>query len=226
MISFDLSSASSVLCIGAHPDDIEIGCGGTLLQWSDQGRISELRWFVGSGDARREAEQRASAAGYFQRFGTGELNIAGFPDNRFPTMYAEIKQALVDLSRRIKPDVIFTHRLEDRHQDHRLLAELTWNVWRDALILEYEIPKWEGDLGQPQVYCEVSAENQTTKLRWLREHHRSQTEKDWFDDELFSGLMRLRGAECRSHSRFAEAFTVRKATVAFGASNQRLGSTG
>lgn len=213
MISFEINESTTILCIGAHPDDIEIGCGATLLQWSSTKKLREMVWFVGSGEAERRDEQQESAKRYFERAQKSLLVHAHFPDNRFPSQYQAIKDSLVELAREFSPDLIFTHRLEDRHQDHRLLSELTWNVWRDSLILEYEIPKWEGDLGQPQVYSEVDESNAEQKIRWLSECHRSQSAKDWFDEDLFRGLMRIRGSECRSQSRMAEAFHVRKSKL-------------
>lgn len=213
MISLEISESTKILCIGAHPDDIEIGCGATLLQWSSTQKLSEMVWFVASGAGERRGEQQESASRYFERSNSSRLVHANFTDNRFPTEYQAIKDSLVELSRDYQPDLIFTHRLEDRHQDHRLLAELTWNVWRNSLVLEYEIPKWEGDLGHPQLYSEVEESLAEQKIAWLAECHASQAVKDWFDADLFRGLMRIRGSECRSFSRMAEAFHLRKSIL-------------
>ncbi|HRF01925.1 MAG TPA: PIG-L family deacetylase [Pirellulaceae bacterium] len=216
MISLNLPTRLRVLCLAAHCDDIEIGCGATLLSWAEQGTAIDATWFVAAAGGPRGDEQRASAERYFARFESGRLELGDFPDAAFPTVYAPIKQRLVELAQQVRPDLIFTHRLEDRHQDHRLIGELTWNVWRDSLVLEYEIPKWEGDLDRAAVLVPVSEAALRSKLDWLGECHRSQRSKDWFDPELFRGLARLRGAECRSPSRWAEGFHARKLTIGAG----------
>ena len=210
MLPLGLPSSLNVLCLGAHADDIEIGCGGTLLSWAEAGCRLRVCWGVGSATPERVLEQQQSAERYFQRFESGRLVQWDFPDTKFPSHGDRLKDEMRALYLEFPADLVFTHRLEDRHQDHRTMAELTWNIWRDSLVLEYEIPKWEGDLGQPQAFVSVSTEAAESKVRWLDECYASQAKKDWFDRDLFLGLMRIRGAECRSASRFAEAFHVRK----------------
>jgi len=155
MITLDPVSARGdgvlrVLCIGAHSDDIEIGCGGTLMQWLSTGTPLAVTWVVLSGKAERGAEARRSAKQLLNRAAAAEVVLGEFTDGRFPAEYNAVKDFFESLKARVNPDVVFTHRLEDRHQDHRLVGELTWNTWRDHLILEYEIIKYEGDLGNPQ----------------------------------------------------------------------------
>lgn len=199
-----------VLAIGAHADDIEIGCGGTLLKLIDSaGEPMEIFWVVFSGSAKRHKEASESAEKYL-RDSKAQIRLFDFRDGYFPDQWSKIKTELHSIAREFEPDLIFTHRLEDRHQDHRALAEMSWNVFRDHLILEYEIPKYEGDLGQNNFYCGLDQKWVDLKIDWLEQCFASQSKKPWFDRELFAGLMRLRGSESPGKSRFAEAFFCRK----------------
>ena len=196
-----------VLAIGSHADDIEIGCGGTLLRLARSVEALELHWVVLSASGERAAEARASA----EAFGA-VAEVQGFRDAFF-RYGPEVKEFFEELKGRFEPDLILTHHGEDRHQDHRLVAELTWNTFRDHLILEYEIPKYDGDLGTPNVFVPVSEEIAREKVKLVLDAFESQTEKHWFDEELFLGLMRVRGMEGRSPSGYAEAFTCRKLSL-------------
>jgi LmbE family N-acetylglucosaminyl deacetylase len=201
----------SVLFIGAHSDDIEIGAGGTVLSLIDSGVKLNAHWCVLSGGGQREQEARASAEAFLKDAEASTIELADFDDSYFPTQNRAIKERLIDIRSRFNPDVIFTHSREDSHQDHREVNQLTWNVFRDHLIFEYEIPKWDGDLGPRNAYFPLTASQADQKASLLREHFGTQRSKDWFDAETFLGLSRLRGMECRAPERHAEAFTVRKA---------------
>ncbi|MEZ5165898.1 MAG: PIG-L deacetylase family protein [Acidimicrobiales bacterium] len=200
----------TVLALGAHSDDVEIGAGGTLLSLAASGRAVRVHWVVFSapGDRRHEAE--ASATSYL----TGldhVIETHEFPDGRFPAHWAEVKSVFHDLAGRVDPDLVLTHRRGDRHQDHQVVADLTWNHFRDHLVWQYEIPKYEGDLGQPNAYVGLTAEIVERKVALLEEHFASQRDKAWFDRDTFVGLARLRGIEAGSPTRFAEGFHVEKA---------------
>lgn len=202
-----------MLCLGAHSDDIEIGAGGTLLGWLEQGIRLDLHWCVLSGGGEREQEARASAAAFAAPAESCEVEILSFRDGFFPEEGQQIKRWFEALKARIRPDVIFTHRQDDAHQDHRQVARLTWNTFRDHLILEYEIPKWDGDMARPNLYVPVSATAIRHKAQLLMTHFGSQRSKQWFDPELFLGLARVRGMECRAPARYAEAFVARKLSL-------------
>jgi LmbE family N-acetylglucosaminyl deacetylase len=199
-----------VLAIGCHADDIEIGCGGTLIALSRARPGLALTWVVLAAPGDRGAEARASAQAFLANADTSDVRIHGFRDGFLPYDGGEVKEVFEEL-KEVQPDLVFTHTRHDLHQDHRLACELTWNTLRDHLILEYEIPKYDGDLGSPNVFVPLEESLVEEKLRVLRDHHASQHGKHWFDDELFRGLMRLRGME--SASRYAEAFTCRKLTL-------------
>jgi LmbE family N-acetylglucosaminyl deacetylase len=203
----------SVLCLGAHSDDIEIGVGGTLLAWIASGVRLEVDWCVLSAVGRRAAEAEASAAAFLAGATDRRIELGRFDDNRFPYQGHAIKTWLEGVRARVEPDVILTHRRHDAHQDHREICQLTWNLFRDHLILEYEIPKWDGDLDQANAYMPLPAVVMERKIALLLEHFGSQRSKDWFDAETFRGLARLRGMECRAPERYAEAFVVRKARL-------------
>jgi len=209
MLSLELARPGrklSVLAIGAHADDIEIGAGGAILSWIASGGEVSVDWCVLSAAGARGDEARASAED-FLKGASAQIHLAEFRDGYLPAERAAVKDWVEGL-KRLKPDVIVTHAREDAHQDHRLLCELTWNTFRDQLILEYEIPKWDGDLGQPNLYIELSEEILSRKIELLHRHFGSQRSKAWFDEETFRGLARLRGIECRQ--RYAEAFFARK----------------
>jgi LmbE family N-acetylglucosaminyl deacetylase len=206
---FDQLSLRTVLCLGAHCDDIEIGCGGALLELRARYPKLQFHWVVFTTEGEREAETRAAAQRISE--GTGcTVDIERFQGSYLHYAGPPLKDRFESLKSRVSPDLIFTHRLEDRHQDHRVLAELTWNTWRNHLILEYEIPKYEGDLGHPNVYVPVATERVDRKVDILTSCFASQAHRAWFTADLFRGLMRLRGVECNSASGFAEAFYARK----------------
>lgn len=200
----------SVLCLGAHSDDIEIGVGGTLLSLIEKGGLLDVHWCVLSGAEDREREARASAAEFLSEASTARIEVMKFADGFFPEQGERIKSWFEELKGRVQPDLIFTHRGDDAHQDHRELSRLAWNTFRDHVILEYEIPKWDGDMGRPNLYVPISEKTLRRKIDLLLSHFGSQRSKQWFDAETFSGLARLRGMECRAPERYAEAFLARK----------------
>ena len=205
---------SRVLAIGAHPDDIEIGCGGTLLKLIEQKAVSEVRWVVLSGDGERAAEARRSAEALLSDVPGAEIAICDFPDGFFPYQGQRIKDFFEGLKADFSPDVVFTHQRADLHQDHRISCELTWNTFRDHLILEYEVPKYDGDMSAPNAFVPLDESIRDRKVDHLMRHFGSQLSKRWFREELFSSLLRLRGMECNSPSSYAEAFFCRKAVLA------------
>ena len=200
----------SVLCLGAHADDIEIGVGATLLSIMDRGVRLDVHWCVLSGGGDREKEAKRSAADFLSNAADAKIEVMSFRDGFFPEQGDPIKTWFETLKRRTNPDLIFTHRRDDAHQDHRQVCRLTWNTFRDHCILEYEIPKWDGDIGQPNFYIPVSADALQRKIDLLISHFGSQRSKQWFDGETFFGLARLRGMECCAPERYAEAFFARK----------------
>jgi LmbE family N-acetylglucosaminyl deacetylase len=204
----------SVLALGSHADDIEIGCGASLLALTRTRPEVEVTWVVLGAEGRREQEARTSAEAFIARAARSEIAVHGFRDGFFPYIGGEVKDAFEELKSRLDPDLILTHARHDLHQDHRLVCELTWNTWRNHLILEYEIPKYDGDLGTPNVFVPISEEIAQEKARLVFEAFESQREKHWFDEQLFLGLMRVRGMEGRSPSGYAEAFTCRKLSLA------------
>ncbi len=214
MLPVSLNHARTILCLGAHADDIEIGCGGALVELLAARREAiDVHWVVFSAAEDRRREALRSAELFLADARTKGVTIHDFRDTRFPFIGSEIKERFQELRDRLSPDVIFTHRREDLHQDHRLLAELTWCAFRDHLILEYEIPKYEGDLGHPNVYLPVSEIACRRKIESLVEVFATQRSKPWFTPDTFWALLRLRGLECNSPTRFAEAFTCRKLVV-------------
>jgi LmbE family N-acetylglucosaminyl deacetylase len=200
----------SVLCLGAHSDDIEIGAGATLLSLIERGVHLDVHWCVLSGGGLRDEEAKNSAADFLAKAAGARVEVMSFRDGFFPEQGEAIKQWFEALKQRVEPDLILTHRRDDAHQDHRKVCQLTWNTFRDHQILEYEIPKWDGDIGQPNVYVPVSAAAIRHKIELLMAHFGSQRSKQWFDDETFRGLARIRGMECRAPERYAEAFFGRK----------------
>ena len=203
----------SVLCLGAHADDIEIGAGGTILNWIASGVRLDVHWCVLSAIGPRRAEAEASATAFLAGAAASRIELAQFEDGFFPYRGDEIKVWMEGLKAAVDPQVILTHRRSDAHQDHREVCQLTWNLFRDHLILEYEIPKWDGDLDQPNVYMPLTSAVLERKVELLLAHFGTQRSKDWFDAETFTGLARLRGMESRSRDRYAEAFVLRKATL-------------
>jgi LmbE family N-acetylglucosaminyl deacetylase len=203
----------AVLCLGAHSDDIEIGLGGTLLGLIARGVNLNVHWCVLSGVGERCDEAKASAQDFLTGARTAQIEVAHFRTSFFPEQSETIKSWFEALKMRSGPDLIFTHRRDDAHQDHREINRLTWNTFRDHCILEYEIPKWDGDLGQPNLYVQITPETLRRKIDLLMAHFGTQRSKHWFDEETFRGLARLRGIECGAPERYAEAFFARKLTV-------------
>jgi LmbE family N-acetylglucosaminyl deacetylase len=203
-----------VLALGSHSDDIEIGCGATILALTRAQPELEVTWVVLGAQGIREEEACASASAFLRSAGTSDVVVHGFRDGFFPYVGGEVKDVFEDLKASMEPDIIFTHTRHDLHQDHRLVCELTWNTWRDHLILEYEIPKYDGDLGVPNLFVPASEDVAREKVGLLLELFGTQRAKHWFDEELFIGVMRLRGMEGRSPSGYAEAFTCRKFSLA------------
>jgi LmbE family N-acetylglucosaminyl deacetylase len=199
-----------VLAIGAHADDIEIGCGGTLLRLVAEHPKVSVDWVVLSGLGERAGEAADSAAAFLQGAAETRVTVEQFRDGFFPYLGGAVKESFEQLKARVRPDLILTHRLEDRHQDHRLVAELTWNTFRDHLVLEYEVPKYEGDLGQPNLFVPLTADHCERKVELLRKCFPSQAGRAWFSDDTFMALLRLRGVESNAPGRYAEAFHARK----------------
>jgi LmbE family N-acetylglucosaminyl deacetylase len=204
---------SRILALGSHADDIEIGCGASLLALTRAHPEVEVSWVVLGAQGEREREARASAEAFLGAASRSEVVVHGFRDGFFPYVGGKVKDVFEELKSRLDPDLILTHARHDLHQDHRLVCELTWNTWRDHLILEYEIPKYDGDLGTPNVFVPVTEEIAREKARLVLQAFESQREKHWFDEQLFLGLMRVRGMEGRSPSGYAEAFTCRKLSL-------------
>jgi LmbE family N-acetylglucosaminyl deacetylase len=198
-----------VLCLGAHSDDIEIGCGGTILHFKSTFPLVKFHWvvFTASGIRRQEA---AKAAELFSAGCEKEVVLKDYRDGFLPYVGGDVKDSVEEIKSRVNPDIIFTHWQGDAHQDHRFLSELTWNTFRDHLILEYEVPKYDGDIGRPNMFVPLRAPLYQQKVDYLFEAFGSQRAKPWFDRETFSGLMRLRGMESNSPSGYAEAFHCRK----------------
>jgi LmbE family N-acetylglucosaminyl deacetylase len=199
----------NVLCLGAHSDDIEIGCGGTILQLAVQYPEMVFHWVVFSAIGIREAEARC-AAGLFGGAAVREVLLKAFPDGFMPFVGAEVKAVFEKLKKVVSPDLILCPWRKDAHQDHRLISELTWNTFRNHLIFEYEIPKYDGDIGQPNVFVPLEVELYQKKIQHIIKAFPSQRSKRWFEESTFLSLMRLRGMECNAPSGHAEAFHCRK----------------
>ncbi len=199
-----------VLCLGAHCDDLEIGCGGTVLRLVEGRTPPAFTWVVFSSDPVREAEALLAAETLLQRAAGAKIVIKKFRDGFLPYEGSPVKDAFEELKHTVSPDLVLTHYRGDLHQDHRLISELTWNTFRDHLILEYEIPKYDGDLGTPNVFVPLDESLCRRKIDTILTSFPSQTGKRWFSEELFRSLLRLRGMECNAGSDYAEAFYCRK----------------
>jgi len=214
MLELDLVSDSTrefrILCLGAHCDDIEIGCGGTLLQLAQTVKNLSIHWVVFSSTPQRAQEARNSANAFLYNVPQHTIRIHEFRDGFFPSLSAELKECFEQLKLTCSPDVIFTHYRKDLHQDHRMIAELTWNTFRRHLILEYEIPKYDGDFGTPNTFVPLADTLCQEKIRYLMQFYESQRNKPWFCPDLFSAVLRLRGMEADASTRYAEAFYCRK----------------
>jgi LmbE family N-acetylglucosaminyl deacetylase len=205
----------SILCLGAHADDIEIGCGGTILRLQSEYANLNVLWIVlsHSSNPQRESEARHSAEAFLASAKNSEVIIKNFRDGFFPYIGAQIKDFFEELKDHVRPDVVFTHFRHDLHQDHRLVSELTWNTFRDHFILEYEIAKYDGDLGSPNFFVRLNEAVCRRKVEYLLEKFASQNAKHWFTKDVFESMLRLRGLESNSPTRFAEAFYAHKISV-------------
>ena len=204
------SSKISILALGAHCDDIEIGCGATLLNLLNQNSDIEITWVVFSSNDKRKLEATEGARLFSDKANSLDLRIFDFKDGFLPYQGENVKETFESLKKEVNPDLIFTHYRNDLHQDHRLVSEMTWNTFRNHMILEYEIPKWDGDLGAPNSFFHLDEETCEAKIKYLQQAYNSQQDKAWFTDDLFRSLMRIRGMESNSPTRLAEAFYSRK----------------
>ncbi len=211
-LGFDASEGmlGHVLCLGAHSDDIEIGCSGSLLKLSEEGRLGRVTWVVFASDERRAGEARRSAEAVLVGVREKEVVVRSLRDGFLPAKGAELKEYFEELKTQVFPDAVLTHFRGDLHQDHRLVSELTWNTFRDHLILEYEIPKYDGDFGSPNLFVPLDETVVSQKIRNLLDTFESQREKRWFSESLFRSVLRIRGMECNAPSGLAEAFYCRK----------------
>lgn len=208
-----LESLKTVLCVGAHCDDIEIGCGGTLLTLLSRHKGVSVHWLVLTSTPERRDEAAAGADRFLADAASREVEILDHRDGYLPYSGRDVKDTFEDLKKRVAPDIVFTHYRHDLHQDHRLACELTWNTYRDHLILEYEIPKWDGDLGNPNLFVPLEAETATKKASDVVSCFASQRQKHWFTEDTFLSVMRLRGIEGNAPSGYAEAFHSRKLSL-------------
>jgi LmbE family N-acetylglucosaminyl deacetylase len=204
------SGPTRILALGAHCDDIEIGCGGTMLRLAAERPDLEVRWVVFASTAERAAEARASAAAFLAGVRTWKLVVHEFRDGYLPYDGARVKDAFEALKADYAPDIVFTHYRDDRHQDHRLVSELTWNTWRNHLVLEYEVPKYDGDFGSPAAFAPLTAALVDRKIDLILTHFRTQTSRHWLTRDLLHSVARIRGMECVAPEGLAEAFYVRK----------------
>jgi LmbE family N-acetylglucosaminyl deacetylase len=214
MIQLSLNGAArsrlKILCLGSHSDDIEIGCGGTILRLAEQYPDCTFYWVVFSATGVRAEEAQCAAMRFAGSDRLKNLLLKTFPDGFLPFVGSEVKTVFEELKKEISPDLIFTHNRKDSHQDHILVGDLTWNTFRNHMILEYEIPKYDGDLGQPSFFVPLEPETYRNKVKFLMDAFQSQHSKRWFQEDTFLSLMRLRGMECNAPSGYAEAFYCRK----------------
>jgi LmbE family N-acetylglucosaminyl deacetylase len=214
LLSKDGRKRLQILCLGAHSDDIEIGCGGTILEFLRRRRDLEFHWVVFSSGAPRDDEARHSAGLFLKGAAQQNVSILNFRNGFFPSETIEIKEHFEKLKNSLSPDLIFTHTRDDLHQDHRVINQLTWNTWRNHVILEYEILKYDGDLGNPNFYVNFNQKICERKIKYLTTCFKSQSDKQWFTSDTFQGLMRIRGVHSNSPDKFAEAFYARKLVLA------------
>ncbi len=211
-LGFETNKPCTFLCLGAHCDDIEIGCGGTILKLLEQYPNAHVDWVVFSSNAERAEEARNCANLFLENAASKNIVIHAFRDGFFPHLFKEVKESFEALKKYKKPDVVFTHYRDDRHQDHRVISDLTWNTFRDHLVLEYEIPKYDGDLGIPNVFSHLDELTLQKKIAYMMASFPSQTKKDWFTEDTIYALHRIRGVESRAPEKYAEAFYGRKIT--------------
>jgi LmbE family N-acetylglucosaminyl deacetylase len=217
MLVFNLNQipdkALRVLCLGAHSDDIEIGCGGTILKFIEQYPNISFYWVVFGSKGTRTEEAHRSANLLLINVEDKKIFVKGFRDSFFPYIGGDIKEYFEQIKREVEPDIIFTHYRQDLHQDHRLISDLTWNTFRNHLILEYEVPKYDGDLGSPNLFVNLDEPICHKKIQHLLAHFKTQMDRQWFSEETFLGLLRLRGIESNSPGKYAEAFYCRKILI-------------
>lgn len=217
MLKFNLSkkkdSSLKVLCLGAHSDDIEIGCGGTILRLLEEVKKVEVTWIVFSANKRRTEEVNKSAKLFLAHASKKDIVIKHFRESFFPYIGSDIKDYFEEIKSEIIPDIIFTHYRHDFHQDHRVIAELTWNTFRDHLILEYEIIKYDGDLGVPNFFVHLSEEKCKKKIENIMECFETQKKRDWFTPDAFFSILRIRGVESKAPEKYAEGFYCRKVII-------------
>lgn len=212
-LQFAKQDGLNILALGAHCDDIEIGCGASLLKLIEAKQVKAIRWVVFASSEQRKLEAIACAEAFLADVDVKEIQVLGYRDAFLPASDVEIKEEFESIKAAFDPDLVFTHYREDRHQDHRLISDLTWNTFRNHCILEYEIPKYDGDLAQPNCFFQVSQPHAQKKVNLLLEHFPTQATKHWFDEETFLALMRIRGLESASETRYAEAFHLRKCII-------------
>ncbi len=206
---FENNQEQRILCLGAHPDDVEIGCGGTILKLLEEAPKAQVFWIVFSGNQERSKEAYQSADFFLRKTGDKKIIVQQFKESYFPFIGSQIKDYFEEL-KAFSPNVIFTHFKNDAHQDHRLISDLTWNTFRNHLILEYEIPKYDGDLSIPNLYVHIDESLVQKKIEAIFDFFKTQKEKQWFTEESFRAILRLRGIESNSPSKYAEAFHCRK----------------
>lgn len=213
--TFDIQSKEGlkILLLGAHCDDIEIGCGGTLLKLLKDHEVAHIKWVVFTSNKVRKKEAESSAKKFLESVENVEIKVLDFRDGFLPSVWSEVKETFEGIKNEIDPDIIFTHYRNDLHQDHRTINELTWNTFRNHLILEYEIPKYDGDLGNPNIFVPLDDSHVKNKKEIITDCFESQLNKQWLDDTLLTSMLRIRGIECASKSKYAEAFYCRKMTL-------------
>ncbi|AJY68203.1 GlcNAc-PI de-N-acetylase [Geobacter sulfurreducens] len=214
-LKFDtiIDQPMKILCLGAHSDDIEIGCGGTLLRLLSENDNVQVNWVVFGSSGQRKDEAMTSACSFLSGAKSKEVIVESFKDGFFPYQGAEIKEFFEDMKRRVLPDLIFTHYRNDLHQDHRLISELTWNTFRDHLIFEYEIMKYDGDIGNPNFFVHLDRATCQKKIFTILTTFTSQAHHHWFTEDTFYSMLRIRGVECNAPESYAEGFYCRKASV-------------
>jgi len=212
-VTIEKGRSLKVMCLGAHCDDIEIGCGGTLLSLLGKYKRAEVYWVVFSSDSRRGKEAKSSANKFLKQAGRKTTEIKKFQNGFFPYVGGDIKEFFEELKGSFSPDLIFTHYRNDLHQDHRTISELTWNTFRDNFILEYEIPKYDGDIGTPNFFVPLEFSICKRKINTILKSFLTQGEKHWFTEDLLFSLMRIRGMESVSPTKYAEAFYCRKTVL-------------
>ena len=217
MIKFNLSKRKDatlkILCLGAHSDDIEIGCGGTILRLMEEIEEVEVKWIVFSANGKRAAESEKSAKLFLINARKKDVVVKNFKESFFPYIGAEIKDFFEEMKNELTPDIIFTHYRHDLHQDHRLISELTWNTFRDHLILEYEIIKYDGDLGTPNIFVHLDENICRKKINIVMDCFKSQDNREWFTPDAFFSILRIRGIESKAPESYAEGFYCRKAVI-------------